>query len=58
MSDPDRTGKRDYRFIAFQWKAPEGKMLNRVIFAPGVTGEEAYEIIEYLGWLDPRDEEE
>ncbi len=58
MSDPDRTGKKGYRFIAFRWKAPEGKILNRVIFAPGVTGEEAYEIIRYLGWLDHRDGEE
>ncbi len=58
MSDPDRTGKKGYRFIAFRWKAPEEKLLNRVIFAPGVSGEEAYEIIKYLGWLDHRDAEE
>ncbi len=58
MSDPDRTGKKGYRFIAFRWKAPEGKMLNRVIFAPSVTGEGAYEIIRYLGWLDHRDARE
>ncbi len=57
MSDPDRTGKKGYRFIACRWRAPEGKMLNRVIFAPGVTGEEAYEINRYLGWLDHRDAE-
>ncbi len=58
MSDPDPKARRGRRFVAFPWRTPEGKMLNRVIFAPGVTGEEAYEIIEYLGWLDHMDAEE
>ena len=55
MSDPDRTVKEGYRFVGFPWRAPEGKVVERVIFAPNVTGDEAYEIVKSLGWLRHKD---
>ncbi len=54
----ERTVKEGYRFVGFPWRTPEGKVVKRVIFAPDVTGDEAYEVIMSLGWLYHKDAEE
>ncbi len=56
MRDEARTVNEGERYIVFPWTTPEGKKVERVIFAQDVTAEEAYEIIMSLGWLDGRDE--
>ena len=50
MRDKARTAKEGERYVAFPWTTPEGKKVERVLFAQDVTAEEAYEIIKSLGW--------
>ncbi len=54
MSDDVRIVVECERYMIIPWTTPEGERVEKVLFAPDVTAEEAFAIVKSLGWLDHR----